>query len=267
MSSFRRAPLPKKMPTTSVICAIALHEERYIDEWIHYHLSLGFHHIYVYDNSDHHSLQNKQSDRVTIIHFPGRSMPTKPKQIDAYHDFIHQFGSNHQWAAFIDLDEFIVLKKHDSISSFLSQYQRYSAVGLNWLMFGTNHCTDYQSEPVTKRFTRCALAPDQHIKSIVQLRYAWYFNSDPHYMTLRSGITCDTSYQQITGPFHPTGKADIACIHHYYTKSEKEFREKIERGRADTVEKRSLTELDNVHSGNNDVTNTDAWDFYSKHLS
>jgi hypothetical protein len=86
-------------------------------------------------------------------------------------------------------------------------------------------------------------------------------------MTLRSGITCDTSYQQITGPFHPTGKADIACIHHYYTKSEKEFREKIERGRADTVEKRSLTELDNVHSGNNDVTNTDAWDFYSKHLS
>ena len=86
-------------------------------------------------------------------------------------------------------------------------------------------------------------------------------------MTFRSGTTCDTSYQTITGPFHPTGKTDIACIHHYYTKSEGEFREKIERGRADTVEKRSLSELDDVHSRNNDVTNTDAWDFYSKHHS
>jgi Glycosyl transferase family 2 len=254
------------MPTTSVICAIALKEERYIDEWIHYHLSLGFHHIYVYDNSDDHSLQNKQSDRVTIIHFPGKSTPGKPKQIDAYHFFINEFGTKHKWAAFIDLDEFIVLKKHNSISTFLSQYERCSAVGLNWLMFGTNHCTDYHSEPVTKRFTRCAAELNQHIKSIVQLRYAWYFNSDPHYMTLRSGTTCDTSYQPITGPFHPTGKADVACIHHYYTKSEQEFREKIERGRPDMVEKRSLDELDNIHTQNNDVINTDAWEFYSRHL-
>ena len=266
MSSFRRTPLPKKMPTTSAICAIVLQEERYMDEWIRYHLSLGFHHIYVYDNSDDHSLKNKQSDRVTIIHFPGKSLPNKPKQIDAYHAFINEFGQKHQWAAFIDLDEFIVLKKHDSISSFLSQYQRCSAVGLNWIMFGTNHRIQYESEPVTKRFTRCAAEPNQHIKSIVQLRYAWFFN-DAHHMMLRSGTTCDTQYQPITGPFHPSGKTDIACIHHYYTKSEEEFREKIERGCADRIEKRSLSELDDVHSRNNDVMNTDALDFYSKHLS
>lgn len=254
------------MPTTAVICAIALYEERYIDEWIHYHLSLGFHHIYIYDNSDHHSLQNKHSDRVTIIHYPGKSVPGKPKQLDAYHDFIHKFGSKHQWAAFIDLDEFIVLKKHDSISSFLSQYQQCSAIGLNWLMFGTNHCTDYHPEPVTKRFTRCATELNKHIKSIVQLRYALFFYNDSHYISVRNGTMCDTSYEPITGPFHSSGKADVAYIHHYYTKSEQEFREKIERGRADTVEKRSLAELDDVHSRNNDVINTDAWDFYSKHL-
>ena len=94
MSSFRRTPLPKKMPTTSAICAIALQEERYIDEWIRYHLSLGFHNIYVYDNSDDHSLKNKQSDRVTIIHFPGKSLPNKPKQIDAYHAFITKNNIN-----------------------------------------------------------------------------------------------------------------------------------------------------------------------------
>ena len=62
------------------------------------------------------------------------------------------------------------------------------------------------------------------------------------------------------------GDAKVACIHHYYTKSEQEFREKIERGRSDIVEKRSLNELDDIHSKNNDVYNSDAWDFYSRHL-
>lgn len=266
MSSFLPSSLSKKLPTSSVICAIALHEDRYIDEWILYHLSLGFHHIYIYDNGNDYSLQNKQSDRVTVIHFPGKSVVAKPIQHDAYHAFIKDFGPKHQWAAFIDIDEFIVLKKHDSISSFLSQYQRCSAVGLNWIMFGTNHCTHYESEPVTKRFTRCAATPNHHIKSIIQLKYAWVFN-DPHHMMLRSGTTCDTYYQPINGPFNPSGKTDIACIHHYYTKSEEEFREKIQRGRADTVEKRSLTELNDVHSRNNDIINMDAWNFYAKHLS
>jgi len=260
MTSFQRNILYKKKPTTSVICAIARNEERYIDEWIHYHLSLGFHHIYIYDNSDDNSLQDKQSNEITIIHFPGKS-----KQLDAYHNFISIFGDKHQWAAFIDLDEFIVLKKHNSISRFLSQY-RCSAIGLNWLLFGTNQHTHYKSEPVTKRFTQCASTPDHHIKSIVQLQYAWFFN-DPHHMMLRSGTTCDPHNQQIIGSFHSIGTTDIACIHHYYTKSEEEFIEKIERGRADTIKKRSYTESEDIHSRNNDVMNTDAWDFYSKYLS
>ena len=42
----------------AVICAIALHEEPYIDEWIQYHLALGFSHIYLYDNSNDHILKN-----------------------------------------------------------------------------------------------------------------------------------------------------------------------------------------------------------------
>jgi hypothetical protein len=53
----------------AVICAIALNEERYIDEWIKYNLLLGFSHIY--DNSYNNILKDKKSDRVTIIHYPG----------------------------------------------------------------------------------------------------------------------------------------------------------------------------------------------------
>ena len=65
-----------------VICAIALNEERYIDEWIKYNLLLGFTHIYIYDNSANNILKDKKSDRVTIIPFPGIT-----KQLEAYDFF------------------------------------------------------------------------------------------------------------------------------------------------------------------------------------
>jgi hypothetical protein len=51
----------------AVICAIALHEEPYIDEWIQYHIALGFSHIYLYDNSNDHILKNKNSDKIPPI--------------------------------------------------------------------------------------------------------------------------------------------------------------------------------------------------------
>ena len=36
----------------SAICAIARNECEYLEEWITYHLDLGFTHIFLYDNND-----------------------------------------------------------------------------------------------------------------------------------------------------------------------------------------------------------------------
>lgn len=244
----------------AVICAIMLNEERYIDEWIKYHLFLGFSHIYIYDNSDDNVLKDKHSDRTTIIHYPG-----KTKQLEVYNIFIPQYKSKHIWVAFIDCDEFIVLKKHDNILSFLNQYNNCTSIALNWLMFGTNNEKEYRDEPVTKRFTYCSNYINNHIKCITKLSYIDNYEN-PHRPVLLKGVIFDTNKNLIIDSLNPGGDAKIACIHHYYTKSEQEFREKLERGRADIVEKRSLDELHNIHSKNNDIYNSDAWDFYSKNI-
>jgi len=76
----------------------------------------------------------------------------------------------------------------------------------------------------------------------------------------------DTNGQQLFDNSNNKGPLDIACIHHYYTKSEEEFLKKINRGRADITEKKSVEELIEIHSKNNDVYNSDAWNFYSRHL-
>jgi len=43
----------------AVVCAIALNEDLYIDEWITYNMALGFSHIYIYDNGE--TLKDKKS--------------------------------------------------------------------------------------------------------------------------------------------------------------------------------------------------------------
>lgn len=258
MSSWTNIRSHKQKPD-AVICVIALHEELYIDEWIQYHLALGFSHIYIYDNSDTNTLSSKQTDRVIIRHFPG-----KQKQFEAYNEFTIQYRKKHMWCAFIDCDEFIVVKKHNSITEFLSNYSDCASVGLNWKMFGTGRHLVYDNRPVTERFQLCSPTIDPHIKSICQLQFILRIDN-PHYALLRSGNTYDTHHNQIiVGPYHENGSDEIACIHHYYTKSEEEFRKKIMRGRADIVQHRSLEELHGIHYKNNDVVNKDAWKLFCR---
>jgi len=253
-------PIPSKfvIPSTAtnhaVICAIALDEEPYIDEWIHYHLKLGFSHIYVYDNSDKNTLQNKTSSQVSIIHFPG-----KKRHLEAYDSFIVQHAHQHKWGAFIDIDEFIVLKKHKTIMEFLQAYDSCESIALNWIMFGTSHETVYKNEPVLSRFQLCSVDINPHIKCISQLRAIKLYISS-HYPQLREGNIYDPNRTIVSGPPYHQGSVDIACIHHYYTKSEEEFRKKILRGTSDEHPTRSLTELDGIHLKNNDVVNRDAYD-------
>jgi hypothetical protein len=244
----------------SAICAIALNEELYIDEWINYNLLLGFSHIFIYDNSNDNSLKSKASDRVTIIHFPG-----SVKQLEAYTIFTLQYKSRCKWAAFIDIDEFIVLKKHNNINDLLSEYELCDGVVLNWKMFGTSNETEYKNEPVLKRFKMCSATINAHYKSIVKLNTVVSVSS-PHSLVTINGKICDLNMLVINDIFNPAGDGHIACIHHYYTKSEEEFIKKINRGRSDIPEKRSIDELVELHSKNNDVYNSDAWDFYSKYL-
>jgi hypothetical protein len=64
----------------AVLCAIALSEEPYLQEWVDYNIGLGFDLVYIFDNSDSHEIkkwQEEQSDHVRIVHFPGISMQTE----------------------------------------------------------------------------------------------------------------------------------------------------------------------------------------------
>lgn len=62
------------------IGAIARTEQYYINDWVGYHIDLGFDHIYLYDNEEiedeskyiGHFIDKKYSDKVTILDARGK---------------------------------------------------------------------------------------------------------------------------------------------------------------------------------------------------
>ena len=175
---------------SAVICVIAKNEEPYIHEWIQYHLKLGFDHIYIYDNGDHFPLKPLECmypGKITVIYYPGRCL-----QLRSYFAFNYNYCYQHTWAAFIDVDEFIVLKKHTHIKDLLREKCSSGALVLNWVLFGSNGHENYEERPVLERFTKREKCVHNHTKWIVRLLHLDNM-INPHFGKLLYGKAVDTN--------------------------------------------------------------------------
>jgi hypothetical protein len=216
---------------SSILCVVAKEEEVFLSEFVDYHLALGFDHIFVYDNTADNDLAQwgNETGSVDVIHYPGHS-----RQIPAYTDCGHNKGrrQGHTWAAFFDVDEFLVLRKHRQIYDFLKAYCRDGSLSLNWILMGSSGEQVYRPMPMSKRFQH-RIAIDQHIKTIAYLPHM----SDPppgnpHRVRLLAGRQKDTNGNTVKGAFNLRGPTDVAALYHFQTKSRKEYIQKRLRGRA-----------------------------------
>lgn len=205
---------------TALVC-VAKNEANYIDEWIAYHLKIGFDDIHIIQNNWRH--ENKtQSASYHIIDGYG-------KQVDSYRWFLNEFRKRYDWIAFFDVDEFLVLKKHIRVSDFLCDYSDYAAVSINWMLFGDNNLTfDGVNYSVLKRFIMRAERPDKLVKTIVNT----VFDSEIELHNISIG-SVDPSLRQVIGSDNLQASVDIAQLNHYFCKTRQEFEEKRFRGRAD----------------------------------
>lgn len=246
-------------------------EERYIKEWLTYHAALGFDTIYLYDNNDDQATLAKHledfvcSAQVVIIPMPGELA-----QMRGYSHWMQYFKNAHKAVAIIDVDEFIVLRKHTSIHAFLEEhlYPHGGALSLNWSLFGDNGLTVYEDKPVTERFTRCKANVDEHVKSIAVTSDLTSL-TNPHFPNLVYGkVQRDTNGRLFHGPFNPNGPCDVAQINHYFCKTKEEWDLKARRGRADlphSAPKRDPTEFGKHNF--NDIEDTTAHDIFRAIIS
>ena len=237
-----RGTVPKyRRPTIytnnkAVVCSIQKKEDAYIDEWVDYHLAIGFEMIYIYDNTDNYNLRNwgnkRFLDGVRVTHFPGIK-----KQVLADSDCAKRAEKDGAtWAAFFDIDEFLLLKKNENINEFLVEYgPSKGAIGINWMIVGTSNATKYEPKPVTLRFQHTD--PQwgrRYIKTIARVKDLEKFN-DPHHASFidKTTKTIDTNGSTIKGPFNRNMTTDVAVLYHYQFKSREEFIARKEKGRPD----------------------------------
>lgn len=230
----------------ALVC-VAKNEDNYIQEWIDYNKKLGFDDIIIYQNDWKTSIEDPN---VIKVEFDGVN-----QQLNSYKHFINNNYGKYDWVAFFDVDEFLVLKKHNNIKDFISDYSDFDGIGINWVLFGDNNIEKVDEEySVLKRFTKCQSDVNQHVKCIVKYR-----NNLMMGVHNPLGLWVDTNKVVKSGPFNINGPTDIAQLNHYFCKTKEEFIEKCNRGRADTTFKRNISEFDGHNF--NDIEDLTAYKF------
>lgn len=217
------------------VCAIAKNEGPYFQEWIEWHLKQGVEKFYVYDNESTDCTREVlepyiRSGIVDYVFFPG----TK-RQLAAYDDCFERHRTEARWIAVIDLDEFIVPILDRTIPGFLQRMENFSAVEINWLVYGSGGAKKKAPGGVMERFRKHSLPGHKlntHVKSIVDPRRVCSMIGC-HEAARISGHSADSHGNPLKKGFRDRKpQQDVIRINHYAVKSYEEFLCKRARGRA-----------------------------------
>jgi hypothetical protein len=234
---------------TALVC-IAKNEDNYIQEWVNYYKKLGFDNIFIYQNNWRCPIDDPN---VIKIEFDG-----DVKQVQAYNHFILNYKHEYDWAAFFDVDEFLVLKKHNNVKDFIKDYSdNNNAIAINWVFFGdSGHETINGNYSVLERFTMRQTKCNFHVKCIINI------NKEGIAMDVHNPncVWTDPNGKINSGPFNHEGSDEIAQLNHYAVKTKEEFKAKCDRGRADTTGKRSADEFDVYNA--NETEDLAAYNFF-----
>ena len=209
------------------ICLLTKNENRYLKEWVQYHLSIGIDHFYIYDNNDDAFVADeilKYFDEKYFTFIPWL-IYHKHMQVEAYNDCLQRFGTDNEWIVFIDTDEFINCK---NIHEAMGRYEQYDYVRIPWVMYNADGQLYYIDTPVRERFKRTVEVdlPADYYKSIVQ-------PSKVDSMVVHDAVSSSNNYVLVN---------DIK-LNHYYTRSLEEWIEKINRGSCSPFSQRRYDEF------------------------
>ncbi len=243
----RRQVLPRR---GACIVASARNEGPYLLDWLSYHLSVGFEHVFVYtnenaDGSDELLGLLAQHGVVTLIH--NERTDVMGPQLKGYTHALTMLPDvlDYRWAALLDLDEYFAFDAgvFGGVADFLAvqETQRVDAIALCWAMFAASPDDRWSEASTLQRFTRRQRRVDGHVKSLIRPRKFWY--SQPHFPT--AVLDAPFEYRGADGSIHHHAHegrtpalsgapaAEQAWVNHYMLRSGEEALWKWSRGRGD----------------------------------
>lgn len=224
----------------SIISTNVRDENDYLDEWITYHLAIGFEKIIIYDHRSKIPVLPVWGDKVIVYSLDRESFMLP--------DYIHNYTlKNHKstWMIVLDADEFIVLFEEKNINTFLEKYEDHGALGLPWSVYGgSGHETKPEGLVKDNYLWR---KPDEKtwVKSLINTQYCLR-TDDPH-RGVYTRPSVNECFEPFEGPITDSPRA-LAKINHYFTKSRTEYMAKIERGSSNTVPPRPVAWYDDLET-------------------
>jgi hypothetical protein len=241
--------------SSKAICLMIKNDHDYLQEWLDHHREIGFDRFYIYDNESdvphkdlgddvtitwwdenqyfephppikNPHLYNEQIlDRLELTELRCTHWPWYPdrndRQYKAYQHCLNNHGAKHQWIAFIDSDEFIMLGEGENLDSLLEEFTPYGQLLLQWRTFSSSsHLTKQPKlkEAYTEWF------PDYEYKPIVMpsLTYAvGYIHAFVMYPPFKAVV--ETKELRIAYKNGHSSKR--IWINHYWGKSRQDFEE------------------------------------------
>jgi hypothetical protein len=268
MINFLKGLFNKPVPANQYylsICCIIKDENKYLEEWMGYHLKAGVEHFYIYDNGSAvpiaQTIKELNLEHCTTV----KIIQGQAKQVKAYGHCLKNFGPTSRWIAFIDTDEFIVAKASGgNLPAFLKDYEHYGGLGVNWQIFGSNGHLKKTNRPQLESFTLRAKEDfhiNRHIKSIVQPRYVKAAHNAHSFVYIKDMYCVNENFERINDSFNDVSINKIQ-LNHYFCRSLEEFEEKIKRGIADTRKGRTLEQFHHHNDGANDVEDKTILEFF-----
>ncbi len=223
------------------VMAMFQDEGDYLKEWIEYHLMLGVQHFYLYNhNSKDHFLKVLAPYIANgIVDYIDYSQPGYP-QNEAIKDVLGKAKYKTKWLAVIDIDEFFLPKKNTTLTEFLSNYESYAGVTVNWQCFGTSQVPfilpgELMLEHLTFRadshfgwnsHVKCIVRPER-VKDVVNTHCFTY--KSPYFAVRPNKTKQEHSHDS---PI----QTDLIVLNHYWTKDE-HFLMNVKVPRCETMKK------------------------------
>ena len=236
------------------VVAIVKNEGPYLEEWVNHYLSIGVDHIFLYDNGSTDNtaaVLRKYLNHGFVTHL---NFPKFYGQIEAYNHAISLFGHHFDWIGFFDADEFLVIKSHQDVKSYLADVPvDFDQIKIPWMVFGFSGHKEKPAGLLSDNY-RHAAPPDPNGRTVINcksfVRPANVGKFYCHAGQVGEGKTCDADFAPSdNGGSLQNPSYKSAQVNHYYTKSEAEFLARVSRGTADgTVKHRFGIERDRNYS-------------------
>lgn len=223
----------------ALVC-VAKDEDLYLREWIDYHLRLGFDAIHIYQNNWRYD-KPLENGKVYFHEWDYHTETTVDKPIwefnlqsKCYTHFGRSHYKEYKWAAFFDVDEFLVLKETNNVKDFISKYDDYNCLIINWAMFGDNGHNTFtlDNTSVVERFTKRWDKP--HKENLYMFKSICKLHKEMNHMIHWSGDEwVDPDYNVGKLGYNYNFNYNKAQLNHYYVKTYDEWCTKINRNDMD----------------------------------